>query len=95
MSENLQSIEEVNDERENHVIHMTVIKYTPQWVGTGIQSPDGGELLELQPQPPGINQSRKMRIKCSKTQRTGYLLLDGSIREIITGIEWDKEVKEP
>ena len=84
----MKTIKEWNEEAEEAGVEMYVIKIEPKWRPYGIMCPCGckEELLKLYPQEPD---STKHRIKCQETEKTGWLILDGTPRGIVKGIEWD------
>ena len=90
----LKSIEVINEEREESEVHVITLDCPVTWEPTGIESSFGGEILEKHQSylPLYIVHGGKNRriIKCSKTTKMGVMYLDGSIREIITDIEWSK-----
>ena len=97
----MKTIEEYNKESRKAGVMVFTYEYKIEWKSFGIfglsslACPCGckGELLRQEPQT-HTDLSRRTRIKCQKTNKEGWLLLDGSAMGIIEGIEWDKPKKE-
>lgn len=84
------TIEEYNELARAEDPRCRQSKIIREWLPSGLECPCGcgTELLQLNPQPLS---KKQIRIKCFITEQKGRLLLDGTKKEIIIGVKWNKK----
>jgi len=88
----MKTIKEINKEREGLEPSYFVVKVEYRWRQSGIECPCGckEELLFLLADWP-VDHKNIQRIKCPNSGKLDNLYYDGSIKLLITKIEWDEK----
>lgn len=89
------TINDLNKERKASDVKIHSFKIVSKWIEFDNLHPEGilcprckeNKLLKLSPNPHS-NKSKFEEIKCLKC-RTGQLIKDGSVKEVILRIEWN------